>query len=1374
MPKFSLFSRKPCPLARLKVKAEREPAVVGDVFRIAVCVEKLDGPRNQGKSWGGRPNVETFHQFTKLHPGRYRVTAEVKVNDLYFFKATDAQVVDLVKQDPPMEVTLKIKPIELDKISPEAAWKQYINLELTEEDRKAGMTLVTHDVQTTRAAAALVAANGDVDWTAVATQFNTDAAGKAMDPLQLGRVLEVKATLKQKIAGVKVFFGFSAEGANPAWAGASDKLRAAICMRRSWGKDKWETTFGASSYTKTDANGVATARLRLSRFGGDQFKAVASLKRDPLTNGDNKESALITAWRKIWYQASYNKAYPLMSLAQAVTDYAGCFVELEAIDNRPYAADASISESEAWQFDEGDRKGKLAPGQSIKVEVVPKKKDALPRVGQVQVSQTTSPRTVTRAVALRKEAKLKLNTADVTLVDKQVGQAFTPLSHNFQVQNSGHATLYYSVAKTRDWITLSRSGGSLAKDATENVTVTIDGDTVNNLAPGDYEETLTFTNARPAESIERKIKLKVLPDVGGALVVTPPAGLTSEGKVGGPFGDPGSTSYTLENKGGAAVKYSASVSDVPWLTVTYKARTDLEAAAKETAKEAKLAEDKVAPLEQQATEAEQQAETAGTQQTEIKQAGESKLEQAQVLAASAAQQATTARQQAASRATERDRVTREEDVRVLRADRQEKRAQQEYRRLQDHADGVLGRAKTPEAKGEAERAQEEADEAREQANLAGKRLEQAKSTASSNKKRAQDAWSSADKQARVADQQANTAGAAVTSARQQAQQNDQAAAQKLEQATASARQKRDAATQARTDADAAKQKAADAKTAAEEGVGTLASAASTTVTVTINAARAAELGGLPAQKVVTFTDETNSRSQRRTVRLAKPGKLKLTGDNYEPTAQAGLFGALSQDYTVENEGDVDLAYSVTKTKPWVTLSNPAGTLRSGSPVTVKATVNADAINTFEAGEYEDKLTFKDITHNVVHEKEVKVTVTANANPVLVVLPYEGMEGIGNEGGPFNPATKTYTIKNIGGAATAYTVSQSDWLAGSSPGQLIAVGDHNKAHMWTLRQQPADQRPRTVQLVVCQKQCDPGVTDAITTDSVTRSFELTDAEVVNADGDEMEVVTPPIDGQALIAAGTWSWNGHTGNLAGHDDWITIERGRANLSEITLTLPAHCPGCAACPAHVPPNPVPPPTPITPSPGDEAEILGLTIRGHRSFLGEGGYESRPTCLIVAEPNNVDDFNDTVSHELGHMLNMVLHKKDHQEGQVATAKSWQKDSRKELKALNKSHPDRAAKAKEVQDDGIRLERRKADLKHFWPDGVPVHPRQYDQGQGNHCGHGGTRKPLNNALPLVKYKNGSCILYDAGRDIKLSWCADCIKLFKFTNMTRFCWGPPE
>ncbi len=1011
-----------------------------------------------------------------------------------------------------MEVTVKIRPIEIDEITPAAAWKQYVNLELTEEDETAGKNLVTHDIQATRAVNALAAAVGDVEWTAAATQHNTDAPGKQMDQLQLGRTLKIEVKLRQAIEGVKIYFGFAAEATNPAWAGAPNALKAAICMRRNWrGKDKWETTFGGSSYTKTDANGKATARLRLSRFGGDQYKAVASLKRDPLTNGANEESALITVWRKIWYQPTYNKDYPLMSLAQAAGDFAQCFVELEAIDSRPYAADASIAESDAWQFDEGKLKGMLAPGQTAKVEVVPQKKDALPRTGRVKFSQTPSPSDVIRDVALRKAAKLKLNTVDVTLVDKKVGQPFTPLSHDFEVENEGHATLDYSVAKTRDWITLSSSGGSIAGGATETVTVTIDGDTVSNLAPGDYEETLTFSNAQPVESKERKIKLKVLPDTGGALVVTPPGGLTSEGKVGGPFDDPKGITYTLENKGGAEVSYSASVSTVPWLTVTYKARTDLVAAHEDAKQKSKEAKDKVAPLEQQATDLEQQAETAKQRQAEVEQAGAEKVKQAQARSAAAAQQATVARDQAAAKATERDRVVREEDGLVKQAEQEERQATEEHRRLQDHADGVRQRAKTPEARGEAERASEEAGEAKEQATRAGQRLEQARSQASRNKKQAKDDWSAADRQAKEAATLAETASAELTSTCQQVEIDDRAAAEELAQATATAKQKRDEATKAKADAEAAKEKATAAKDASKKGVGKLASGASTTVQVTVNEAKAAELNALPAQQAVTFTDETNHRNQQRTIRLAKPGKLKVTGGNYEPTAQAGAFSNLSKDYILENEGDVDLDYTVTKTKPWVTLSSSAGSVRSGAPVTVKVTVNKAAVNTFEAGEHVDKVTIKDISHNVEHEKDVKVTVTANANPVLAVVPWEDMECIGNDGGPFNPATKTYTLKNIGGAALKYKVKPSNWLVGSTPGKLIAVGDHNKAHMWGLRQQPADERPRTVQLVVCQKQCDPETTDAVTKQSSTREFAFDATEVVNADGDSIEVVTPPIDG-----------------------------------------------------------------------------------------------------------------------------------------------------------------------------------------------------------------------------------------------------------------------
>jgi hypothetical protein len=508
---------------------------------------------------------------------------------------------------------------------------------------------------------------------------------------------------------------------------------------------------------------------------------------------------------------------------------------------------------------------------------------------------------------------------------------------------------------------------------------------------------------------------------------------------------------------------------------------------------------------------------------------------------------------------------------------------------------------------------------------------------------------------------------------------------------------------------------------------------------------------------VTFRDRTGSGSQDRTVKLAKPAVLAVTGANVAKTKPAGSFDATSGAFALKNDGDVDLAFTVTADKPWVSLDVASGTIAAGATVNVTATVNLDAANTFEVGDQTAALTIRDTTNGVDVAKEVKLTVTANPAGVMAVTPWDEMECLGPGGGPFAPPTRIYTIKNIGGAAMKVQVSQDKpWLKTSTPGSKIAVGDHNKMPLQNLRQQAAGQRPPTIQLLVCQAQCDPETSEAIAKSSATRSLTFDDTEVLNDDNDAIEVQNPAIDGKAVITKGKWKWDGHTGGLVGHDDYVVIERGRGTTSDVVLNLPAVCgPDCkkVGCPKGVA---------INPAGGDEIRVTGLQLHGYRSFLGEGGYHNRPTCLIVAKENMVDDFNDTVSHEIGHMIMAVAHTAADHQKEVDEAKESVRDNRKDLTKAKRKKKNTTNIAKIQLAVEQRLKHRMGNHSYYWPGGEPVHTKQYDDGQGNHC-HEGASNPNPG-----KYENGTCVLYASGRDVKLNWCAQCTKYIKFVDLRRF------
>ncbi len=137
-----------------------------------------------------------------------------------------------------------------------------------------------------------------------------------------------------------------------------------------------------------------------------------------------------------------------------------------------------------------------------------------------------------------------------------VGGPFTPNAQAYVVRNDGGLPLNWTASKTQSWVTLSKTGGTLAAGAADAVTVTINSG-ANSLAAGGHSDTVTFTNTTDGTgNTTRNVSLTVNPPAG-ALSITPSSGLTSSGTQGGPF-TPASVTYTLSNTGGQSINWTAA------------------------------------------------------------------------------------------------------------------------------------------------------------------------------------------------------------------------------------------------------------------------------------------------------------------------------------------------------------------------------------------------------------------------------------------------------------------------------------------------------------------------------------------------------------------------------------------------------------------------------------------------------------------------------------------------------------------------------------------------------------------------------------------------------------------------------------------------
>ena len=147
------------------------------------------------------------------------------------------------------------------------------------------------------------------------------------------------------------------------------------------------------------------------------------------------------------------------------------------------------------------------------------------------------------------------------------GGPFTPTSATYTLTNIGAASLNWTAGKGQSWVTLSKSGGTLAAGATDTVTVTI-GTNATSLNVGTYTDTISFTNTTNHTGDAARGASLTIQGTGsqGALQVTPATGLSSSGSKGGPF-TPASTTYTLTNTGTATITWTAGKTQA-WVTLS--------------------------------------------------------------------------------------------------------------------------------------------------------------------------------------------------------------------------------------------------------------------------------------------------------------------------------------------------------------------------------------------------------------------------------------------------------------------------------------------------------------------------------------------------------------------------------------------------------------------------------------------------------------------------------------------------------------------------------------------------------------------------------------------------------------------------------------
>ncbi|MCX7044842.1 MAG: M4 family metallopeptidase [Candidatus Sumerlaeota bacterium] len=137
----------------------------------------------------------------------------------------------------------------------------------------------------------------------------------------------------------------------------------------------------------------------------------------------------------------------------------------------------------------------------------------------------------------------------------------------------------------------------------------------------------------------------------------------------------------------------------------------------------------------------------------------------------------------------------------------------------------------------------------------------------------------------------------------------------------------------------------------------------------------------------------------------------------------GPFAPGFIEYTLTNNGSVRTAWTAQPSANWVYLFPTSGALDTSQSVVIRASVNANSYKLL-GGQYYAAILITDMATSAVQTRGVRLTVLDWMN----VTPADDFIARGIPGGPFTPISKTYTIGNLGGNTTRWTVSSdAPWI-----------------------------------------------------------------------------------------------------------------------------------------------------------------------------------------------------------------------------------------------------------------------------------------------------------------------------------------------------------
>ena len=218
--------------------------------------------------------------------------------------------------------------------------------------------------------------------------------------------------------------------------------------------------------------------------------------------------------------------------------------------------------------------------------------------------------------------------------------------------------------------------------------------------------------------------------------------------------------------------------------------------------------------------------------------------------------------------------------------------------------------------------------------------------------------------------------------------------------------------------------------------GMLAGQTSATLEATLNANAAAFPIGVYTAPIA-FINTTSGNEIRRNITLEVINRMAVTPNEpfHAVGGEGGPFSPSSKIYTVSNIGLAPFTWAAVTTTTWVNLAFSGGTLAGQSSTTLQVVLNA-GVGALPVGTHIAPIQFISYTTG----NEILRNVELEVIDRLKVIPAGDFRAIGQEGGPFFPASTTYVLENIGAAPLDWVTSTTlDWLDLAPTSGALASG-----------------------------------------------------------------------------------------------------------------------------------------------------------------------------------------------------------------------------------------------------------------------------------------------------------------------------------------------